>query len=107
MSYTSMLLSMLVASAAADAANAAASDAADAAHKKAKATFFTPFGITILVIAALQVVFCVLICLYTQKKVKAAKEKKHQQEAEFYEFLYQFHKQMADEEHAMQQLNKP
>ena len=97
-----MLLSMLVATAA-----AAGGDAADTGHKKAKATFFTPFGITILVIAALQVVFCVLICLYTQKKVKAAKEKKHQQEAEFYEFLYQFHKQMADEEHAMQQLNKP
>ena len=97
-----MLLSMLVAAAA-----ASGGDAADAGHKKAKATFFTPFGISILVIAALQVVFCVLICLYTQKKVKAAKEKKHQQEAEFYEFLYQFHKQMADEEHAMQQLNKP
>jgi len=72
----------------------------------AKQPFFNTMTITAGVIFILQLMFCAGLCVYTRKQLKAAAAKKHQQEGEFYEFLYQFHKQMADEEQAMRALAK-
>ena len=74
--------------------------------KPAKQPFFNTMSITAIVIFCLQLMFCAGLCMHTRRRLKAAAAKKHQQEGEFYEFLYQFHKQMADEELAMKALAK-
>jgi|TARA_B110000285_G_C15130185_1_gene623049 hypothetical protein len=79
---------------------------ASATAAPAKQPFFNTMTITAGVIFILQLMFCAGLCVYTRKQLKAAAAKKHQQEGEFYEFLYQFHKQMADEEQAMRALAK-
>ena len=48
-----------------------------------------------------QLIFCFGICCFTNMKVRAAEHRNEKQKAEFYSFLYQFHKQMSDEEQAM------
>jgi hypothetical protein len=92
-----LVFSLMVASASATTATAAT---------PAKQPFFNTMTITAGVIFILQLMFCAGLCVYTRKQLKAAAAKKHQQEGEFYEFLYQFHKQMADEEQAMRALAK-
>jgi hypothetical protein len=59
---------------------------------------------TILLIFALQLIFCFGICCYTNAQIQNAERREEKQKADFYSFLYQFHKQMADEEQAMQDL---
>lgn len=59
---------------------------------------------TILIIFALQLIFCFGICCYTNSQIQNAERREEKQKADFYSFLYQFHKQMADEEQAMQDL---
>ena len=54
--------------------------------------------ITIGIIFILQLLFCFGICVYTNGQVQKAEKNATVQQAEFYQFLYQFHKQMADEE---------
>ena len=90
-------------------ATASASDhtvTPDSTPAKPKQPFFNTMSITAIVIFCLQLMFCAALCMHTRRRLKAAAAKKHQQEGEFYEFLYQFHKQMADEELAMKALAK-
>lgn len=56
---------------------------------------------TILLIFALQMIFCFGICCYTQLQIKNAKSSEEKQKAEFYTFLYDFHQQMAYDESAI------
>ena len=50
------------------------------------------YTITLLVIAVLQLIFCFGICFWTNIKVANAKKQTARQQAEFYTFLYQFHR---------------
>jgi hypothetical protein len=59
---------------------------------------------TLISIFVVQLVFCFGLCFYTNLKVSKAEQRNVAQKAEFYSFLYQFHKQMSDEEQAMQAL---
>ena len=61
----------------------------------------TGYTIGIIVIFCLQIFFCIGICFYSQGQVAKAKKESIEQQAQFYQFLFQFHKQMADEEAAM------
>jgi|TARA_B110001450_G_C17402920_1_gene392500 hypothetical protein len=87
-------------------ATASAVTAAAPAATKTKQPFWDTMTITAAVIFGLQLMFCAALCSHTRRRLQAAAAKKHQQEGEFYEFLYQFHKQMADEEQAMKALAK-
>ena len=66
-------------------ATVSATAAAPAAPKQ---HVFNTMTITAGVIFILQLMFCAGLCVYTRKQLKAAAAKKHQQEGEFYEFLY-------------------
>ena len=55
---------------------------------------------TLMILFISQIVFCFGICYYTNSKVRAAELRNEKQKAEFYSFIYQFHKQMTDEEAA-------
>ena len=61
----------------------------------------TGYTIGIIVVFCLQIFFCIGICFYSQGQVAKAKKESVEQQAQFYQFLFQFHKQMADEEAAM------
>ena len=56
---------------------------------------------TIMSIFGCQLIFCIAICCWTSLQVNKVKNESVRQQAEFYQFLYQFHKQMADEEAAI------
>lgn len=53
---------------------------------------------TVLIIFALQLVFCLAICFYTHSQANKAQKREEEQKAQFYSFLYNFHKQMTEEE---------
>ena len=84
--------------------NAAADTAAAADPTKTKSNTISAsvpmnsMTITIGIIFILQLLFCFGICVYTNGQVQKAEKNATVQQAEFYQFLYQFHKQMADEE---------
>lgn len=62
----------------------------------------TGYTIGIIIIFCLQIFFCIGICFYSQGQVAKAKKESVEQQAQFYQFLFQFHKQMADEENNTQ-----
>lgn len=62
---------------------------------------FDGYAIVLIIIFVIQIAFCIGICCYTNMQVQNAKRETVKQQAEFYQFLYQFHKQMADEEAAL------
>ena len=51
-----------------------------------------------MVVFLFQLTFCFGLCCYTSIKLKNAEHKSEMQKAEFYSFLYAFHKQMDGEE---------
>ena len=53
---------------------------------------------TVLIIFALQLIFCLAICFYTHSQATKAQKREEEQKAQFYSFLYNFHKQMTEEE---------
>ena len=50
------------------------------------------YTVTLMCLFILQIVFCFGICHYTSSRVKAAELRNEKQKAEFYSFIYQFHK---------------
>ena len=59
------------------------------------------YTITLISIFVAQIFFCFGICCWTKAQVTNAKKETVKQQADFYQFLYQFHKQMAEEEQAI------
>lgn len=59
------------------------------------------YTITLTCIFIAQIAFCFGIFGYVNNKVKAAEMRNEKQKAWFYTFLYQYHKQMSDEEQYM------
>ena len=59
---------------------------------------------TLVCIFFAQVLFCVGVFSWTSKRLKEIELKNEKQKAEYYGFLYQFHKQMTDEDQQMNQL---
>ena len=55
------------------------------------------YTITLACLFMIQLFFCVIILSSTNKKVKEIEARNEKQKADFYSFLYQFHKQMHDE----------
>lgn len=53
---------------------------------------FDGYAITLIVVFVVQIAFCIGICCYTNMQVGNAKKETVKQQAEFYQFLYQFHK---------------
>lgn len=61
------------------------------------------YTIGLISVLLVQIVFCIGICCWTSKKVKTSQNENVRQQAEFYQFLWQFHKLMRDEEAALQE----
>ena len=59
------------------------------------------YTISLISIFVFQIFFCFGICCWTKAQVNNAKKETVKQQADFYQFLYQFHKQMAEEEQAI------
>ena len=59
------------------------------------------YTVTLLCIFLVQLAFCIGICCWTKVQVGNAQRENVRQQAEFYQFLYQFHKLLRDEEQAL------